>query len=53
MYLDACLWKWKFNLEYRKKIKIKSTLCIGIDIGPDIIEMAEKNLEKYKIDYNC
>ena len=37
-----------WNIEKKSKL---NPHFIGIDIGPDIIEMAEKNLEKYKIDY--
>lgn len=33
-----------------KKSKLKPSF-LGIDIGPEIIEMAEENLEKYNIDY--
>ena len=38
-----------FGISIKDTKRIPSFL--GIDIGPDIIEMAEKNLEKYDVDY--
>ena len=37
-----------WNIDERSKLSPK---FIGIDIGPDMIEMAEKNLEDYDVDY--
>lgn len=48
--LDPACGSGSFIWNINERLKTNPSF-VGIDIGPDIIEMAEKNLEKYDIDY--
>ncbi|MDZ4171260.1 MAG: N-6 DNA methylase, partial [Methanobacteriaceae archaeon] len=48
--LDPACGSGSFFWRINKRSKIRPSF-IGVDIGPDIIKIAEENLDKYDIDY--